>query len=63
MSKSKKTNRRDQWDNDYDDYGTDYRGNKEKRREKRMKNLIRSKNVDRLLDMDEDEPEYNYRRY
>lgn len=59
MSKSKpKSFRRNQWDDDYDDYSTDYRGNKEKRREKRMKNLIRSKNVDRILDMDEDEQDY-----
>lgn len=55
MTKNRhKQPKRMQWD-DYDDsYETDYRGNKEKRREKRMRNLIRSKNVDRLLDMDDD---------
>jgi hypothetical protein len=25
-----------------------------------MKNLIRSKNVDRILDMDDDEPDYDW---
>lgn len=61
MSKNKtKGFRRNQWEEDYDDYSTDYRGNKEKRREKRMRNLIRSKNVDRILDMDDDDGQYDW---
>jgi hypothetical protein len=54
-SRSKDFSRNNQWD-DYDDgdYG-DYRGAERHRKEKRMKNLIRSKNVDQLMDMDEDE--------
>jgi hypothetical protein len=60
MSKSKpKTFRRSQWDDHDDDYSTDYKSNKERRREKRMKNLIRSKNVDRILDMDDDSRDYD----
>lgn len=63
MTKNKyKQPKRMQWD-DYDDsYETDYRSNKEKRREKRMRNLIRSKNVDRLLDMDDDDSDYDWGR-
>jgi hypothetical protein len=59
MSKSKPS-RRNKWDDYEEDYSSDYKSNKEKRREKRMKNLIRSKNVDRILDMDDDEPDYNW---
>ena len=58
MSKSKpKSFRSNRWNEEYDDYGTDYRSNEQRRREKRMKNLIRSKNVDRLMKMDDDENE------
>lgn len=61
MSKSKpKSFRRSQWDDYEEDYSSDYKSNKEKRREKRMKNLIRSKNVDRILDMDDDGPDYDW---
>jgi hypothetical protein len=59
MSKSKKSFRRGQWDDNDDDYSTDYKSNKERRREKRLKNLIRSKNVDRILDMDDDSRDYD----
>ena len=58
MSKSKPKNygRRNQWDDDdYDNY--DYKSDMQRRREKRMKNLIRSKNVDQIMDMDDDEYE------
>jgi len=63
MSKSKPKNygRRSQWDDYDDDYGSDYKSIKERRKEKRLKNLIRSKNVDRILDMDDDEREYEQR--
>jgi len=54
-SKYKPARGKAQWDDYDDDYGNDYKSTKEKRREKRMRNLIRSKNVDRLLDMDDDE--------
>lgn len=59
MSKSKykslgKFGRND-WDDEEDYYGSDYRQNKQKRKEKKLRNLIRSKNVDRLMELDEDE--------
>ena len=64
MNKNKsKSFRHDQFDDYGDDYSSDYKSTKEKRREKRMKNLIRSKNVDRILDMDDDDMSYSdYRR-
>lgn len=57
MSKSKTKNYGRNWydEEDNEDYGSDYRDNRERRKEKKLKNLIRSKNIDRLLDMDEDE--------
>lgn len=57
MSKSKlKKNGRSWYDEeDNEDYGTDYKSNQERRKEKKLKNLIRSKNIDQLLNMDEDE--------
>lgn len=57
MSKSKpKKNGRNWYDEeDNEDYGTDYKSNQERRKEKKLKNLIRSKNIDQLLNMDEDE--------
>jgi hypothetical protein len=57
MSKSKAKNYGRNWydEEDNEDYGNDYRANRERRKEKKLKNLIRSKNIDRLLDMDEDE--------
>ncbi|CAB4140793.1 hypothetical protein UFOVP395_128 [uncultured Caudovirales phage] len=60
-SRSKDFSRSNQWD-DYDDgdYG-DYRDTERRRKEKRMKNLIRSKNVDQLMDMDEEEVNWNRR--
>lgn len=59
MSKSKyksfdKYGRND-WDDEEDYYGSDYRQNKQRRKEKKLRNLIRSKNVDRLMELDEDE--------
>jgi hypothetical protein len=62
MSKSKNknfTSRRDWYDDDEDSYS--YQDTKQKRKEKRMKNLIRSKNVDQIMGMDDDEYE-DYRR-
>jgi hypothetical protein len=57
MSKSKlKKNGRSWYDEeDNEDYGTDYKSNQERRKEKKLKNLIRSKNIDQLLNMDEEE--------
>jgi hypothetical protein len=63
MSKSKpKEFRRNQWDDYNDDYSTDHLAAKQKRLEKRMKNLIRSKNVDLILDLDEDDYNMGYGR-
>jgi hypothetical protein len=62
MSKSKNkkfNNRRDWYDDEEDDYGQ--KDNKQRRKEKRLKNLIRSKNVDRLMDIDEDDYEWRGR--
>jgi len=62
MSKSKNKNfssRRDWYDDDEDSYS--YQDTKQKRKEKRLKNLIRSKNVDQIMGMDDDEYE-DYRR-
>lgn len=57
MSKSKpKVYGRKDWNDDEPDYCyADAKEQKHRRREKRMKNLIRSKNVDRLMEMDDDE--------
>ena len=52
MSKSKKSY--DSWD-DYDDYGTDYIGNQNRRKQKRLTNVLRSKNVRELMRLEEDE--------
>ena len=59
MSKSKNKNfqRRD-WEDDDGYYDT--RSDKQKRKEKRMRNLIRSKNVDRLMDLDDDAGQYDW---
>jgi hypothetical protein len=59
MGKSKfksfsRFNNRD-WDDEEDDYGSNHVNNKHKRKEKKLRNLIRSKNVDRLMELDEDE--------
>ena len=62
MSKSKNknfTSRRDWYDDDEESYS--YQDTKQKRKEKRMKNLIRSKNVDQIMGIDDDEYE-DYRR-
>jgi hypothetical protein len=66
MSKSKNkayASKRNWGYEDYDDYGADYRANQQKRREKRMRNLIRSKDVSKLVDMDHDDiDDYEERR-
>lgn len=56
MGKSRsKSYGRSGWD-DEDDYEYyDSRSAERHRKEKRMKNLIRSKNVDQLMEMDDDE--------
>jgi len=62
MSKSKNknfTSRRDWYDDEEESYS--YQDTKQKRKEKRMKNLIRSKNVDQIMGIDDDEYE-DYRR-
>lgn len=55
MSKSKAKNnyntRRDDWNDDYDDY----RVVKKDRQEKKLKNLFRSKNVHKIVDEFTDE--------
>jgi hypothetical protein len=56
MSKSKTKNygaRRDWYEDESEEY--DYKDQKQRRKEKRMKNLIRSKNIDRLLEMEDEE--------
>lgn len=53
-SKSKVYGRKDWNDDEPDYYYVDAKELKQRRREKRMKNLIRSKNVDRLMEMDDD---------
>lgn len=57
MSKSKpKIGGRKDWnDDEFDYYHVDAKEQKQRRREKRIKNLIRSKNVDMLMEMEEDE--------
>lgn len=56
MSKSKpKISSRKDWNDDEDYYYVDAKELKQRRREKRLKNLIRSKNVDSLVEMEEDE--------
>lgn len=58
MSKSKpKGYGRKDWNDDEDEYYVDSKEQKHRRREKRLRNLIRSKNVDRLMEMEEDECE------
>ena len=59
-SKNKNYNKRDLYYDDEDGY-QDSRDNKQRRKEKRMRNLIRSKNVDRLMDIDEDDYEWRGR--
>lgn len=54
-SRSKDYSRNNLW-NEYDEYEyRDVKSDLHRRREKRVRNLIRSKNVDRLLEMDDDE--------
>lgn len=46
---------RDDFDDEDDNYGSNYYQNKQRRKEKKLRNLIRSKNIDRLMELDEDE--------
>jgi len=56
MSKSKpKTFNRGWNDYDEDDYGDSRQTDRERRKEKRLKNLIRSKNYEALMELEEDE--------
>jgi len=60
-SKPKSYGNKGGWQDEDEDY-FDVRSAKQRRREKKLRNLIRSKNVDRLVDLDDDEYEYgNYR--
>jgi hypothetical protein len=62
MGKSRsRDDRRIQYDDYGDDYGVNHMQSKQKRFEKRMRNLIRSKNVDRLMDIDDEEDFFSYR--
>jgi hypothetical protein len=58
MGKSKPKNyygRGTNWDDgDGEDYD-DHKDRKQRRKEKRMKNLIRAKDIDRLLEIEEEE--------
>ena len=63
MSKSKnnrdRLNRR--WnDDDFDIEYVDHRGNQKHRREKRLQNFLRSKNVDRLRELEETNDGFDY---
>ena len=60
-SRSKDYSRNNFWNDDEEGY-YDHRSDVQKRKEKRVKNLIRSKNVDQLLEMDDDEYDDQYRR-
>lgn len=57
MSKTKKSFKSNNWadaeDNDFDDYN-DYKNAKERRRQKQMANVLRSKNIDRLMELEDD---------
>lgn len=56
MSKNKpKLGRKDWSEDEVDYYYVDAKEQKHRRREKRLKNLIRSKNVDMLMELEEDE--------
>lgn len=57
MSKNKPKiyGRKDWGDDEVDYYYVDAKEQKQRRREKRLKNLIRSKNVDMLMELEEDE--------
>lgn len=59
-SRSKDFSRNSQWA-DYDDgVYDDYRDTERRRKEKRMKNLIRSKNVDQLMEIEDDDNQYDW---
>lgn len=61
MSKSKpKSYGRREWDDDgY--YDTDRKGTVNRRKEKQMRNLVRSKNVQGLLEIDDDDGLYDWK--
>jgi len=54
MSKSNRNY--DSWD-EYDDYGTDYQEMQNRRKQKRMTNVLRSKNIQELLRLEEEDDE------
>jgi hypothetical protein len=62
MGKSKpKSYGRRNWFDDEEDYNNDHRKeNNSRRKEKRMRNLIRSKNVDQLMNLDDDDNQYDW---
>jgi hypothetical protein len=61
MSKSKpKTFRRNQWDDYEDDYNSDYKSAVDRRKEKQIRNLVRSKNVQGLMEIDHDDGLYDW---
>ena len=55
MSKSKT----DRWYDDYDEYNVNRheRSSREHRRQKNLTNILRSKNIDLLLELEDDESE------
>lgn len=60
-SRSKDFSRNNYW-NDEDEGYYDHKGAAQKRKEKRVRNLIRSRNVDQLMEMDDDEYDWKERR-
>ena len=61
MSKSKpKSYGRREWDDD-EYYDTDRKGTVNRRKEKQMRNLVRSKNVQGLLEIDDDDGLYDWK--
>ena len=57
MSKTKKHFKTNRWadeeDNDYDYY--DHKSAMERRQQKQIRNILRSKNIDRLMEINDDE--------
>lgn len=58
-SRSKDYSRNNYWNDDNEGY-YDHRGDVQKRKEKRVRNLIRSKNVNGLLEIDDDDDKYDW---
>jgi hypothetical protein len=58
MSKTKKSFKSNSWadpedNDDYDYY--DYKSAKDRRRQKQLANVLRSKNIERLMELEDDE--------